>query len=173
VPCDPNSFVIRDPLHPHYNLHSPTPAEAITRSASCVTGVATARNFWRWTAKKWGRYRPISPSFPVTFPFVMPLIHLLSDQHNLLIGEEIREAKSAVSNSYPLHWLRSGFSLPRGTTRLSFAACFPFVSGATATVSVGNESGVAPDHFSALPASKLRRHAVCNLYAPNNLAAPG
>jgi len=46
---------------PHYNLHSPTPARGpLHGHASSVTGGSDpTKPLGGWTAKKWGRYRPI------------------------------------------------------------------------------------------------------------------
>jgi hypothetical protein len=85
----------------------------------------TPRNFWADGSPKSG----VAPTrfslfFPVTFPFVVSLIPLLFWQLPASWREEIREAKSAVSNSYLLHWFRPDSRCsPRHNTP-PFAACF-------------------------------------------------
>src|SRR6266513_6320633 len=84
----------------------------------------------------------------------MPLIPLLFRQLPASWREEIGEAKNVVSNSYPLHWL-SGFSLLIAAPHAFFCCLLPVGGLERPPRFPWQRSGVAPDHFGALPASKL------------------
>jgi len=125
VPCCRTPFVIRDPLHPHYKLHSPICTRPFTRSRFLRDGaVATARNFGGWTAKKWGRYARFSLLFCDFFHSWMPSSISFSDSY-LFMGEELRSPKAQWSNSYPFTGsVRILAASPRHTP--SFCCLLPF-----------------------------------------------
>jgi hypothetical protein len=101
----------------------------------------------------------------------MSLIPLLFWQLPASLGEEIREAKSAVRNSCPLHWLRlDSRCSPRHHTPPLLPASLSW-SGATATVSVATKWGRSRP-LQCITRVQTARRAACNLYAPNNFASP-
>src|SRR6266566_3170363 len=105
------------------------------------SGVATAR---------------FSPFFPVTFPFVMPLIHVLFRQLRASLGEEIREAQKGSEQFLPSSLAPTGFSLLRTSQHAASCCLLPFRGLERPPLFPWQRGGVAPDHFGALPASKLR-----------------
>ena len=86
----------------------------------------------------------------------MPLIPLLFRQLPTSFGEEIREAQKGSEQFLPSSLAPSGFSLLTAAQHASFCCLLPLRGLERPPRFPWQRSGVAPDHFGALPASKLR-----------------
>ena len=94
-----------------------------------------------------------------------------SDSYLLHWVKKLEKLKSAVRNSYPLHWLRlDSRCSPRHHTPPLLPASLSW-SGATAAVSVATKWGRSRPPRCIARVQTARR-AMCNLYAPNNFVSP-
>ena len=86
----------------------------------------------------------------------MSLIPLLFSQLPASLGEEIRETQKRSEQFLRSSLAPTGFSLLAAAPHASFCCLLPFRGLERPPRFPWQRSGVAPDHFSALPASKLR-----------------